>query len=118
MDDAWSKAELAEFRQRLLDRQAELTRVTDQAAEGAQTVTLDQTRVGRLSRMDALQAQAMTQETIRRRQIEAQRITAALARMERGEYGECQACGELIAKPRLRVDPGAVLCIACAEATG
>ena len=50
-------------------------------AQGQQTVTLDQQAVGRLSRMDALQNQAMAQAQARRRAAERQRIHAALARM-------------------------------------
>ena len=89
----------------------------DEDAEGArQPVELDQTRVGRLSRMDALQGQAMAQETARRRDNEVVRIDAALKRIEEGEYGYCLACGEQIAAKRLALDPTAAVCVTCASA--
>ena len=85
---------------------------TDQAAK---TVELDQSRMGRLSRMDAMQAQAMAQASGRRRAMMLGRVTSALVRLERGEYGTCQACDEPIHHKRLEFDPAATLCIDCAE---
>ncbi len=81
-----------------------------------QPVELDQARLGRLSRMDALQGQAMALETERRRVVEIKRIDAALARIDDGSYGDCLACGEEIAPERLASDPTAPLCIGCARA--
>jgi DnaK suppressor protein len=102
------KARLIEEREALLD-------VADSTREAAQTVELDQTRVGRVSRMDAMQAQAMAKESDRRRLIALQRIDSALQRIEDGEYGFCAACDESISASRLEVDPGALLCIDCAR---
>ena len=103
------------FRDLLIKRQADLIASTEAGAEAAQPVELDQSRVGRLSRMDALQGQAMLQEAGRRREKELVQISRALKRLEFGEYGECLDCGEAIAVGRLEVDPAATLCIRCAE---
>ncbi len=46
------------------------------------------------------------------RELEA--IGRALDRMDSGEYGVCQDCGEAIGQPRLSANPHAVQCIACA----
>lgn len=81
----------------------------------ASPVALDQQSVGRLSRMDAMQRQAMSQEQERRRAREILRIDRALQRLEEGEYGVCQECGEDISQKRLSVDPAAHLCITCAR---
>ena len=88
---------------------------TEDAAgqQGLKTVELDQQAVGRLSRMDALQNQAMAQATARRRGAERQRITAALARVAGDEYGYCVTCGDAIAPARLAADPAIALCAAC-----
>jgi DnaK suppressor protein len=82
--------------------------------EAAGVVELDQSKVGRLSRMDALQAQAISQERERRREQELQRIVAALQRIDSGDYGYCLECDEPIAQPRLELDPAVTLCIQCA----
>ena len=84
-------------------------------AEARKVVTLDQQSVGRLSRMDALQGQAMAKATQARRAAARQRIMAAFARMDEGEYGYCIECGEEIAPARLELDPTAATCISCAR---
>ncbi len=83
--------------------------------EGSRTVELDQSRVGRLSRMDALQQQAMAKATDERADIELLQIEGALGRIKAGEYGYCIKCGKDIAEGRLRVDSGVLTCIECAE---
>jgi DnaK suppressor protein len=103
------------FRRHLLQQQQALLGLQQTADEAAKTVELDQTSVGRLSRMDALQGQAMSQERDRRRRIELQRIAAALQRIEVGDYGDCVHCGEAIAIARLQLDPATPLCIDCAS---
>ena len=90
----------------------ELSEVTEEAR---QPVELDQTMVGRLSRMDALQPPAMQLETARRRGIEIQRIDAALKRMDEGEFGYCVSCGIDIEPKRLENDPTTPTCFDCAE---
>ena len=82
---------------------------------GKATVELDQQSVGRLSRMDALQNQAMAQATGARRTAERQRLIAALKRMDHGEFGYCEECGDEIAEARLRLDPAATRCVDCAR---
>jgi DnaK suppressor protein len=77
-------------------------------------VQLDQTR-GRLSRMDAMQGQAMAIELERRREVELARVDAALERLAAGEYGSCVTCGEAIEPKRLEFDPSTPLCLACAR---
>lgn len=110
------EAFLAEMRDALIALRAELQSVTDTAESSAQPVELDQQRVGRLSRMDAMQAQAMAQASGRRREATLRGIAAALARMESGDFGHCQGCDEPIEENRLRFDPTAAMCIDCASA--
>lgn len=99
----------------LENRRAEIMALIDGHGDDSRPVELDQTRVGRLSRMDALQSQAMAQETERRRHQELDRIDQALQRLAKGEYGDCLECGEPIAQKRLAFDPSAALCIDCAD---
>lgn len=105
---------IEETRARLLELRQELESVVESSDEASQVVQLDQARVGRLSRMDAMQAQAMSQESRRRREIMLRKIAAALERIDNGGYGLCQTCEEMIDRRRLEFDPTAVLCIACA----
>lgn len=98
---------------KLRARLAELDAEDAAGAEGQRTVALDQQAVGRLSRMDAIQNQAMAQAQARRRDAERARIRAALVRLSEGEYGYCTECGEEIAPARLDVDPAIARCAEC-----
>lgn len=92
---------------------SELDAVDRAGAGDRSTVMLDQQSVGRLSRMDALQRQAMAQASRRRREAERQRIRAALGRIGSGEYGYCTDCGENIGPERLDADPATPRCLNC-----
>ncbi len=105
----------AEHKLRLEQQLADLQTLNESGAEATRPVALDQSRVGRLSRMDALQGQQMAAETARRRSAEIQRIKAALARIERDEYGYCLRCEEDIEEKRLESNPAVTLCIRCAR---
>lgn len=110
-----SKFDTDRLKARLIEQREALLDVADSSKEAARTVELDQTRVGRVSRMDAMQAQAMAKESDRRRVLALQRIDSALKRIEEGDYGYCASCDEPISVSRLEVDPGALLCIDCAS---
>jgi len=104
-----------EYFQSLLERRRdEILARQDGQQDAAGTVELDQARVGRLSRMGALQQQAMARATNQRSAVELQRIEAALVRIRTGDYGYCLRCGEDIAEKRLKADPSALSCITCA----
>lgn len=104
------------YETQLLELKESLLLAQESGDQAEQTVELDQARVGRLSRMDAMQAQAMSKETGRRRRQKLQQIEAALQRISSGDYGFCQECGEAIAVARLGADPTALFCIQCASA--
>lgn len=104
-----------EARTALLARREELDREDASNADSRDTVELQQDSVGRLSRMDAMQQQAMAQAAERRRAAERTRISAALERIEGGEWGYCLKCGEEIAAKRLGHDPSVANCVGCAS---
>jgi DnaK suppressor protein len=107
MTDSW--------RQRLLRLREELQAVAETGEESAAVVELDQSKVGRLSRMDAMQAQAMSQASGQRRELMLRGITAALQRLDDGDFGTCRQCDEPINPKRLEFDPTVLLCIDCAS---
>ncbi len=105
----------AAYRKRLAAEADELRELTAASAEERAPVTLDQQSVGRLSRMDALQVQAMAKASEGRRQARLQRIKAALQRLDDGDYGACVNCGEDVGDNRLGLDAATPTCIACAR---
>jgi len=106
---------LAHFKGLLEARRREIKELSGAASEKRKPVELDQQSVGRLSRQDALQQQAMANAQEARRAGELIKIEAALKRMNDEEFGYCVECGEAIAERRLEIDPTTALCIACAD---
>ncbi len=102
------------IRRRLEGERDDLLKTSAMAADQRRPVALDQQSVGRLSRMDALQVQAMAQAVEARRRGRLQRIEAALGRIEDGAWGACLACGEDIPAKRLDIDPTVGRCVDCA----
>jgi DnaK suppressor protein len=109
------ETELERFRQQLSRLKTELLALEESSAAAGRPVELDQTRVGRLSRMDAIQGQQMAQETARRRQYRLHTIAGALRRIDSGDFGYCTVCGEEIDRRRLDFDPTHARCVECAE---
>ena len=93
----------------------ELIELEETSRASAGTVELDQSKVGRLSRMDAMQQQAMSVELLRRQKQQLLRVQAALKRIADDEYGWCLDCGEEINPQRLAIDPAATYCVQCAD---
>lgn len=104
-----------QIRQQLIRMKLELHELEKEYDESSKTVELDQTRVGRLTRMDAMQAQQMALESARRRQQQIVKIDGAIHRLESGEYGYCFVCGEEISAQRLAVDPTSTRCMVCVD---
>jgi len=111
MDDARQ----AMLRERLLERREALRHRLEESAADTRPVELDQSRQGRLSRMDALQGREMAKATRARREQELARIEGALRRMENGEYGDCFIGGEPIPRRRLEHDPSVTRCVDCVD---
>lgn len=109
------RLDLRALREQLENLREELQDIESTGDEAAAPVELDQTRVGRLSRMDAMQAQAMSLNAKRRRELRLVAAAKALVRLDNDDFGYCDDCGEEIAAARLSFDPTATLCIACAS---
>ncbi|MGE4610468.1 MAG: TraR/DksA C4-type zinc finger protein [Paracoccaceae bacterium] len=99
---------------KLIELQLEELTADNALGQSAQkTVELDQQSVGRLSRMDALQSQAMAQAQQRRRDVLKGSLQAALQRLKEGEFGYCMECGDEIEDARLLANPAVLKCVAC-----
>ena len=103
------------FQTMIRDRLAALDEEDALGRDGQSTVELDQQAVGRLSRQDALLNQSMAKATQARRDAQRRALVAALARIEEGDFGYCDDCGEEIATKRLELDPTARRCVECAS---
>ncbi len=110
---ALTASELAELRTELERELARIVRSMQTSRDAARPVQLDQTSVGRLSRMDAIQNQHMSADLHSRQEARHALIVDALDRIAQGTYGRCLRCGTNIPFGRLIVFPEARTCAAC-----
>ena len=111
-----SPEELTELSEALNALRTELARSLTLSANAAKPVQLDQSAMGRVSRIDAIQQQKMVAANRQRQRIRLQQSVAALKAMEEEEYGYCRRCDEPISIQRLRVRPESPVCLSCQAA--
>lgn len=97
---------------KLLALKDELERLLAESSASSQVVDLDQP-IGRLSRMDALQQQAMAVANRAGHQQRLVLVEAALQAIKMERYGECRRCEEPIGYSRLDVRPESPFCLDC-----
>ncbi|MEO1710701.1 MAG: TraR/DksA family transcriptional regulator [Pseudomonadota bacterium] len=107
--------DLVAMRAKLTERKRELLSVDQISENSRQAPELDQTSVGRVSRIDAIQSQQMALANKRNRQRELAQIEAALTRLDDGDFGYCVTCDEPINPKRLGLNPAVPTCISCAK---
>ena len=108
-----SETQTETLRTQLVALVADLEAALSASAASAAPVVLDQSSVGRLSRMDAMQQQAMAKATRHKAQLRLTQCKAALSAFDRDEYGLCRKCEEPIGYPRLSAKPEAPFCLEC-----
>lgn len=113
MTERVTTEQIEELRTELLRERARLERTMKSTAEGSRPVEADQSTMGRLSRMDALQQQSLVADLHSREQARHAQITDALERIEQGTYGLCATCGRPIPYGRLLVFAEARTCAGC-----
>ena len=113
-------AQRTEIRARLAAVAEELRSLVRDEDGLTDTVVLDQSRMGRVSRVDALQQQQMAAAGRRRAEARLERVMAAIQRFdeEPDDYDWCPSCGEPIGFPRLRAVPESAFCVPCLQARG
>jgi len=110
-----SSVELGVLQEKLNAALAQTLQDLQVAGQYAQTVSLDQSMVGRVSRGDALQQQAMAKDRERRLELKRRKLEAALNRIALGQYGRCCQCDTALDPARLASDPAAVFCVDCLD---
>ncbi len=112
-----SESQLAELHEDLMRLVSEVEELLTASEGSSKAVELDQSTVGRLSRMDALAGQQMSLASRRGLQLRLDQGRQALRRVEEGEFGLCCACGEPVGFRRLKVRPETPFCIRCQGAS-
>ncbi len=113
MSQALTVEQVEDLRQDLERELRRLQRSIGASDRASEVVELDQTAVGRLSRMDSLQNQSMAKSLREREDVKLALILEALQRVEQGRYGLCTVCGNPIEIGRLTVFPESRECAGC-----
>jgi DnaK suppressor protein len=98
----------------MLERMAELEREISAMEDSARPVEPDNA-IGRLTRLEAMGAQGVSDAALRSMKAELGRLRYAAEKVESPDFGECVVCGEDIPVKRLMVKPDAATCVRCAE---
>jgi len=113
--DQLTPKQTAELRSLLQSKKAKLEQQLLEAEAATGVVTLDQSSVGRVSRMDAMQQQSMAVSTRAKAEASLRKTLKALLRMNAGDFGYCDQCDEPIQFKRLNVQPEASHCLKCQD---
>jgi DnaK suppressor protein len=106
-------AEAERFRAQLESLRQEIESELAQEDPTKDSITPDKA-IGRLTRMEAIQAQSMSAAGRRRLQARLKKIERAFDRIEDRSYGDCLRCGEPIPEGRLEIVPESAFCVRCA----
>jgi DnaK suppressor protein len=107
-------AEIAEYKRCLVELRGDLEELLRATEAGAKPVDLE-APFGRLSRIDAIQAQKLTQANRARTKVRLRHVMAALGAIRDDEYGDCRKCDDPISPERLAAVPESPLCLPCME---
>ena len=100
------------FREKLHSLKRELEQLLTDSVASSRPVDLELS-IGRLSRVDALQQQAMAKANREGHQRRLVLVDAALMALKRGRYGLCRSCEEPITVKRLEARPETPFCLDC-----
>jgi DnaK suppressor protein len=99
-------------RRLLTELEAELVRQV-QEPDSSETSVSPDNAIGRLTRMEALQAQQIGEAGKRRLKNRLFNVRKALKTIDAGTYGLCVRCGKPVPPGRLQIMPEARVCVAC-----
>lgn len=109
--------ELAEYKKIITDQIEALKETIRSMTESVKPIEPD-TAIGRLSRMEAIQAKSISESNLKNKRMRLQRLEAALLRIERGTFGLCSVCEEDIPEKRLKIAPESTVCMDCLNEQG
>ena len=104
-----------ELRSLLQSNKTKLEQQLLDAESATGVVTLDQSTVGRVSRVDAMLQQSMAVSTRAKAEATLRKVLTALKRMDGEDFGYCSQCDEPIQFNRLKVQPQASHCLKCQD---
>lgn len=71
--------------------------------------------IGRISRMDAINNQSVTESSLRQAEGKLKKLKIVLSRIGDKDFGLCNKCRQTIPLPRILYRPESMLCVHCAR---
>jgi DnaK suppressor protein len=105
--------QVAQLRKEVQRQRTKLEASMVVSEEAAKPVPLDQSAVGRLSRMSSLESQGMAKGLQEREAARLALLQDAERRLDSGTYGICTLCGEGMMFERLVIFPESATCMGC-----
>lgn len=105
----------AQIKDKLLKLEKDLIESVESAKKSAKPVELDQQSVGRVSRIDAIQQQQLSLNSLKRQQMQLNQVRQALMKIDSDDFGLCGVCEEQISESRLLARPEHNLCLPCTK---
>lgn len=109
-----TKAQLKKFKETLEAKREEIIKRAKQTLDEDMTLDVDDLP----DEMDLASSEYLQSFTFRlrgRERMLLDKIQKALVKIEEGEFGTCDECGEQISAKRLEARPETTLCIRCKE---
>ena len=103
-----------ELEQTIRAELADLEREIERLGEEVAPIAPDRA-IGRLTRMEAINAQKMSQANLRRARQRKSALERARERLDDEDFGTCTRCERAIPLGRLMLVPESGICIRCAE---
>lgn len=107
--------DIAKFEERMKTELESVIASLEQTVEATATVEPSQSSSGPVSRIDAIQQQAVAIGLQNRLQLRRRKLEAALGRIASGHYGNCCECQDKLELDRLEADAATVFCLDCAS---
>jgi len=111
-----SPAEKQDIKNHILQNLTEMESQIDQLQEKLKPIAPD-CSLGRLTRMEAMNEQEVSQRILEETLLRQTRLRNALSRIDSEMFGVCIECEEEIGIGRMTVRPESVRCIDCANGT-
>jgi len=103
-----------EIQQQIQHELAELETQISQLQEKVRPIAPD-CSLGRLTRMEAMNEQEVSQRILDETLLRQTRLRNALSRVDHAMFGICIECEEAISLERMKIRPESVRCVDCAN---
>lgn len=101
------------LREKMLAGMSELEDTIVKLTQAVRPVAPDNA-IGRLTRMEAINAKAISEASLSNARGRLSKLKSALSRLDDEDFGICRECEESIPEGRIRLMPESIYCVRCA----